>query len=176
MDGIGPGMLETLAIQAYHCPRIKPLTPETTMTDLLLAMLHHVVMFALFGALAVELTVVRPGMSTGQVALAARIDRVYGLLAMLVIVIGFSRAVFAAKGWDYYSHNGWFWAKIATFALVGALSALPTMRFIRWRRASHRPDDAEVARVRRLLHAQAALFFLIPVFAAAMARGYGSFA
>ena len=145
------------------------------MTDLLLAILHHVTMFALFGVLAVELAVVRPGMSTGQVALAARIDRLYGLFAMLMIVIGFTRAVFAAKGWDYYSHNGFFWAKIASFALVGALSALPTIRFIRWRRASHRPDDAEVARVRRYLPAQAALFFLIPIFAAAMARGYGSF-
>ena len=145
------------------------------MTDLLLAIQHHVPMFALFGVLAVELAVVRPGMSTGQVALAARIDRLYGLFAMLMIVIGFTRAVFAAKGWDYYSHNGFFWAKIASFALVGALSALPTIRFIRWRRASHRPDDAEVARLRRFLHAQAALFFLIPIFAAAMARGYGSF-
>ena len=103
------------------------------MTDLLLAILHHVTMFALFGVLAVELAVVRPGMSTGQVALAARIDRLYGLFAMLMIVIGFTRAVFAAKGWDYYSHNGFFWAKIASFALVGALSALPTIRFIRWR-------------------------------------------
>ena len=145
------------------------------MTDLLLAILHHVTMFALFGVLAVELTVVRSGMSTGQVALAARVDRLYGLFAMLMIVIGFSRAVLAAKGWDYYSHNGFFWAKIASFALVGALSALPTVRFIRWRRASHRPDDGEVAHVRRFLHAQAALFFLIPIFAAAMARGYGSF-
>ena len=145
------------------------------MTDLLLAILHHVTMFALFGVLAVELAVVRPGMSTGQVALAARIDRLYGLFAMLMIVIGFTRAVFAAKGWDYYSHNGFFWAKIASFALVGALSALPTIRFIRWRRASHRPDDAEVARLRRFLHAQAALFFLIPIFGAAMARGYGTF-
>ena len=145
------------------------------MTDLLLAILHHGPMVALFGVLAVELAVVRPGMSTGQVALAARIDRLYGLFAMLMIVIGFTRAVFAAKGWDYYSHNGFFWAKIASFALVGALSALPTIRFIRWRRASHRPDDAEVARLRRFLHAQAALFFLIPIFAAAMARGYGSF-
>ncbi|MEH6436352.1 DUF2214 family protein [Massilia sp. DD77] len=145
------------------------------MTDLLLAVLHHLGMFALFGVLAVELTVVRPGMTTGQVALAARIDRLYGLFAMAMIAIGFARAVFAAKGWDYYAHNGFFWAKIATFAGVGALSARPTIQFIRWRRASHRPDDTEVARVRHLLHAQAALFALIPIFAAAMARGYGSF-
>ncbi|MBQ5949810.1 DUF2214 family protein [Massilia sp. ST3] len=145
------------------------------MTDLLLAILHHLGMFALFGVLAIELTVVKPGMTTGQVAQAARIDRLYGLFAMAMIAIGFARAIFAAKGWDYYAHNGFFWAKIASFALVGALSAAPTIQFIRWRRASHRPDDAEVARVRRFLHAQAALFALLPIFAAAMARGYGSF-
>ena len=91
-------------------------------------------------------------------------------------MIGFSRAVFAAKGWDYYSHNLFFWAKIGTFAVIGALSAWPTISFLRWRREKRVPDDSQIAIVRRFLWAQLLLFPLLLVFAAAMARGYGEFA
>jgi putative membrane protein len=97
-------------------------------------------------------------------------------MAGLIIVIGFARAIFAAKGWDYYSHNAFFWAKIGTFAAIGGLSALPTIRFLRWRRERRVPDAIQVVSVRRFLWAQIILFPLLLVFAAAMARGYGEFA
>ena len=93
--------------------------------------------------------------------------------AGLIIVIGFSRAIFAAKGWLYYSHNLFFWAKIGTFAVIGILSAWPTIRYLRWRREGVAPDAGEIARVRQLLWAQLALFPLLLIFAAAMARGFG---
>ena len=37
------------------------------------------------------------------------------------------------------------------------------------------PSDAQVKGVRRYLHAEVVLFALLPMFAAAMARGYGEF-
>ncbi len=47
-----------------------------------------------------------------------------------ILIVGFSRAVYAAKGWAYYSHNLLFWAKIGTFAVIGLLSIAPTMSII----------------------------------------------
>jgi len=90
--------------------------------------------------------------------------------------VGFLRATFAAKGWSYYSHNTFFWAKLATFAVIGLLSIAPTLTFMRWRRAGESPDALAVAAVRRYLHYELGLFLLLPLFAAAMARGYGGFA
>ena len=58
------------------------------------------------------------------------------------------------------------------FLVIGLLSAPPTIAYFRWRRDGA-PSDAEVARVRRFLHAELMLFPLLPIFAAAMARGYG---
>jgi putative membrane protein len=113
-------------------------------------------------------------MSPAVVARIASVDLWYGLLAGLILIVGFSRALFAAKGWGYYSHNVFFWAKIGAFALVGLLSVPPTLVFLRWRRAGVTPVDAEVRGVRRFLYAEFALFALMPAFAAAMARGYGS--
>src|SRR5580698_1700588 len=144
------------------------------MLDLALAIAHHLLVFGLFGVLFSEFVAVQRGMSPAVVARIASIDLWYGLLAGLILIVGFSRAVFAAKGWGYYSHNVFFWAKIGAFALIGLLSAPPTLVFIRWRRAGVTPADSEVRRVRRFLHAELALFALMPAFAAAMARGYGN--
>jgi len=69
--------------------------------------------------------------------------------------------------------NGFFWAKIGTFLAIGLLSIPPTIRFIVWRGAGVAPSDEAAAAVRRYLHAEVALFALLPAFAAAMARGYG---
>jgi putative membrane protein len=105
----------------------------------------------------------------------ARLDLIYGITAALIVIVGFSRAIYAAKGWGYYSHNGFFWAKIVTFALIGLLSISPTIAFIRWRREQILPDAAALRKVRRILHIELTLFVLLPIFAAAMARGYGQF-
>lgn len=145
------------------------------MLDLVLAIVHHILIFAIFGILFAEFMALRPGMSNATAARIASIDLWYGVLAGAVLVIGFCRAIYAAKGWAYYSHNGFFWAKMTSFAAIGLLSVPPTMQFIRWRKSGVAPDDAAVKLARRYLHAEIALFVLLLVFAAAMARGYGEF-
>lgn len=145
------------------------------MTDLILAIAHHLLIFSLAGLLAFEIGFVRPGMTAGELARLAWADRFYGVLSVAIVAVGFARAVYTAKGWAYYSGNGFFWAKLAAFAVVGLLSIGPTVAFVRWRRApaDTRPSTDQVRSVRRFLWAEAAVFAFIPVFAAAMARGYG---
>src|SRR5215831_9120252 len=143
--------------------------------DLVLAILHHFFIFALFGVLFSEFVVVRRGMDAAAATRVARIDVWYGVLAALILIVGFYRAIFAAKGWDYYAHNAFFWAKIGTFAVIGLLSIPPTLAFLKWRRKSVSPTHEAVARVRRYLWLEVMLFALLPAFAAVMARGYGEF-
>lgn len=154
--------------------------PDYATTDLHLAIAHHLLIFALAGVLAFEIGATRGALAGKDAARIARVDAWYGVLAVAILAVGFSRAVFAAKGWDYYSHNAFFWAKISAFAVVGLLSIAPTLAFIRWRRAAKSdpgfaPAAADIARVRRFLWLEVAVFAFIPAFAAAMARGYGSF-
>ena len=85
---------------------------------------------------------------------------------------------FGAKGVEYYAANTFFWIKMALFVAVGLVSVSPTFSYIVWRRRvradpSFRPPNREVARLRRTLYAEAGLFALIPICAAAIARGYG---
>jgi putative membrane protein len=141
--------------------------------DLVLAILHHLLVFTLFAVLFAEFVMVREGMEATVLARVQVIDAGYGALAGLVIIVGFARAIFVAKGWTYYAHNAFFWAKIGTFVAIALLSLPPTLAFLRWRRNSPSPTCEAVARVRRYLWAEVVLFALLPAFAAAMARGYG---
>jgi putative membrane protein len=143
------------------------------MLDLLLAIAHHLLVFGLFGILFAELLLVRRGMDRQAVNRVGAIDLWYGILAGLIIIVGFSRAIFAAKGWFYYSHNAFFWAKLGTFAVIGLLSVPPTIAYIGWRRANIVPSDAQVRTAQHYLWIEVVLFALLPIFAAAMARGYG---
>jgi putative membrane protein len=147
--------------------------------DLAFAVGHHVLVFALAGIIAFELGVAKQGLAATDIRRLGKVDGWYGILAGLILMVGFARANFAAKGWDYYSHNHFFWAKIGAFALVGILSIWPTVAFIRWRSAlkkdeAFRPTPAQIQTVRRFIWAEVFFFALIPIFAAAMARGYGT--
>jgi putative membrane protein len=145
------------------------------MLDLSLAIAHHLLIFGIFGIICAEFWAVRPGVTSAAAGRIASIDLWYGILAAAVFVVGFCRAIFAAKGWAYYSHNAFFWAKILDFAAIAILSLPPTFAFIRWRKSAASPGDPDIHRVRRYLHAELALFVFLPIFAAAMARGYGEF-
>ena len=146
--------------------------------DLILAIGHHLVVFTLVAILAAEFALLRPGLAGGRIGQLARIDAAYGGVATLVIVVGMLRVIFGASGWEYYVANSAFWAKMAAFLVMGLLTIQPTLAIRRWFRASK--DDAgyaipasEIATSRRYMHLQAGVLVLIPVFAAAMARGYG---
>lgn len=145
------------------------------MLDLVLAIAHHLLVFGLFGILFAEFMLVRRDMDLAAVRRVSAIDLGYGALAGLIVVVGFARAAMAAKGWEYYAHNAFFWAKVGVFLAIGLISVPPTIAFIRWRRSEVAPTAAQVAGVRRLIHIELALFALLPALAAAMARGYGRF-
>lgn len=146
------------------------------MFDFSLAVMHHLVVFALLAVLVFELAVVRRGMDAAALALVARVDLGYGVLAVVALLVGLARAFYAAKGWDFYSHNLFFWIKLGTFVLIGILSVPPTLKFIHWRRVQHLPTDVQISAVRMFLWAELILFAVLPICAAAMARGYGYYA
>ena len=147
-------------------------------TDLVLAIFHHLLVFSLAGIIGAEFVLIRGDLSAATLKRLANIDRHYGILASLIIIIGIGRVIYGLKGWEFYVYNWVFWAKMVAFIIVGLLSIVPTMRFVSWsRQASGNPSfavpAAELASVKNYVRAEGFIFLLIPVFAAAMARGYG---
>jgi putative membrane protein len=146
--------------------------------DLTLAVLHYILIFALVGILGAQAGLVHEGMDGAQANRVAVLDRSYGGTAGLLLVVGFLRVFFGAKGAAFYLDNPVFWSKVAAFVLIAALSIVPTVKFIGWHRRARKepgfqPAGADVRSVRHLIAAQAAVLLVIPLLAGAMARGYG---
>ncbi len=149
------------------------------MPDLLLAAVHHLLVFALIAMLTAESVLLRGPMEAAALRRLAGLDSGYGVCALLLLAVGAGRIAYGAKGYDFYLHNPWFHAKIGAFVLVGLLSILPTVRFLRWRKAlradpGYLPPPAEVGTLRTLVRLELALIAVVLVCAAATAR-YGGF-
>ncbi len=145
------------------------------MLDTVFAILHHLLIFALLAGLAMEFALTRDGMRVSAMRRLFRVDIAYGVASILVIIVGVCRVIWGIKGADYYLHNLFFWLKMTAFLSVGLCSIKPTLTFLAWRRASnldeaYLPKPEDVRAVRRWLGRELALFPLIPVFAALMAR------
>ena len=148
---------------------------DPTLLDAVMAILHHLLAFAVAILLTMEIMMTRRDMGSARVAYLSRIDIAYGVVAASLLMVGVLRVFFGLRGAEYYAGNEFFWAKMAAFAALGLLSIRPTIAIVRWRSASRsrpdfRPDPGEVTSIRRTMHAEALVFALIPVFAALMAR------
>jgi putative membrane protein len=146
--------------------------------DAILAYLHFTAIFVFFSFLVVETMMLRGRLEDRDVRLLGRVDIWYFGAAIAVLVTGFSRLVWGAKGAEFYLASWPIYAKLGLFVLVGVLSVGPTLRFIQWRRmferdASWAVPDAERKRARRAVMIELHLAALIPLFAVIMARGLG---
>jgi len=146
--------------------------------DAILAYLHFTSIFVFFSFLVVETMMLRGLLDEKAVRLLGRVDIWYFGAAIAVLVTGFSRLVWGAKGPDFYLASWPIYVKLALFLAVGILSVGPTLRFIRWRRmferdASWAVPEAERKHARRMVMIEVHLAALIPLFAVIMARGLG---
>jgi putative membrane protein len=145
--------------------------------DLSLTLLHHLSVLALCGCLAAEWALLRLPASERWVEWLPRVDLAYGLLAALVLAAGVGRVAWGLKGAGFYLANPVFWMKLGLFVVVGLVSVVPTLKYLRWRR-EHRasgalPGPLEIRRARSWVAAQAGLLAALPLLAALMARGLG---
>ena len=143
------------------------------MTDLILAITHHIFVFGLVATMIGTRTMLRE--APVDVARLARIDMMAGLLSLAVLAVGIARVVWGGKGWLFYEGNPFFWAKIGCFAVIGLLSIPPTLAFIRWNKArradpAFQPTADQVGRARLFNGLMALMLVPLLVCAATMAR------
>ncbi|WEK51171.1 MAG: DUF2214 family protein [Candidatus Kaistia colombiensis] len=148
------------------------------LVDLLLAIAHFLLVFAIVTVLTMELMLLKPGLSGAALEKLGRVDAIYGGAAMLLVLAGFGRVFLGLKGSGFYVGNPVFWAKIIAFAALGLISIQPTMRILAWRKTAKadpgfQPSAGEIAGVRRLVHAETAMLVLVAILASMMARGIG---
>jgi putative membrane protein len=146
--------------------------------DAILAYLHYLSIFMLFGFLLVQAIFAGRPLDAATIRFLGRLDIGYFGAAVAALVTGFLRAIYGAKGPDFYFDAWPIYVKIGLFLAIGMISIKPTLTFIQWRRMlDHDPawtvPPGEQRKIRRLVLVEAHLAALIPVFAVIMSRGLG---
>ncbi len=148
-------------------------------TEALLAYAHFLAILTMVVFLASEAALCRrEWLNAAVVERLAKVDLIYGISSIAVLLTGVARTYWGMKG------AGWYWtqpllhAKITLFIVVAVMSIVPTLRFMRWRRnlraTGALPTELEIKKTRRLIMIEAHLVALIPLLAVFLARGVGT--
>jgi len=144
----------------------------------LFAFLHHVSAFTLFAALVVEFVLIRSTLTLESARKIQLADMIFGISAGALLLVGLLRVFHFEKGATYYFHTWTFIAKLSLFVIVGLISIVPTMEFLRWRpavKAGQVPTVSadKMKSIRSIIHYEMVGVVLILLFAALMAKGIG---
>jgi putative membrane protein len=94
--------------------------------------LHFLAAFGVCAMVLYELVFLTQTPSLTTAKNIQRADMIYGLSALLVVLMGFIRVYYVEKGPDYYFNNPFFWIKLTAFTGVGLLSIYPSIYFFQW--------------------------------------------
>lgn len=146
--------------------------------EAILAYLHLLAILTLVVFIASEAALCRvEWINAAVVERLARVDRIYGIAAVAVILTGVARTWWGIKGTAWYWTNPLLHLKLTLFIIVGVISIFPTMTYLRWRKTLRAtgalPAEAEIRKTRKLVMIQAHIVALIPLAAVFLARGFG---
>jgi putative membrane protein len=148
------------------------------MTSAVFAFLHFAAVFGIFGTVFVEWHTMSPAPTYAEARRIQVCDKWFGILAGVVLIIGFLRVFYFEKGYRFYASNGFFHAKMGLFVVVGLLSIYPTIRFLKWRAQTKQGlapavSAEEYKRIMLVLRAELVLLLGMALCASFMARGLG---
>ena len=140
------------------------------------AFLHHLAAFTLVACVAIEFILIGQQLTLASARKIIAVDRVLGIAATTLLVVGLLRVFYFEKGAAYYFSNHAFLTKFSVFILVAIMSAVPTIEFLSWRkavRAGRAPavSDRKLKTVRSILHYELIGVVVILACAALMAKG-----
>jgi len=142
------------------------------------AFLHFTAVFGIFATVFYEFLALGETPTLAEARKIQMCDRMYGISAMVLLVVGFIRVLYLEKGREFYFHNPFFHAKLTLFVLVGLVSIYPTIRFIKWGAQTKLGQPPQLAageyrKIRMALHIELVLLLGAALCASLMARGVG---
>lgn len=144
--------------------------------EIALRYIHFICIFVITGTLFTEYVLLKKTMTRSAIAGIARVDAIYGMAALTLIIAGLTLWLGSfGKPAIYYTKNWVFHTKLVLFLCVGLLSIRPTIFFIKQRKG----DPEEIIIIPRyvslMLGLELILLAIIPLLAGFMAHGVGYF-
>lgn len=144
--------------------------------EILLRYIHFICIFAIAATLVSEHLLLKKTMTRSEIAKLAKIDAVYGMAALTLIIAGLTLWLGSyGKPSIYYTRNWIFHTKLTLFLTIGILSISPTVFFIKQRKGDANEIVNVPASIFWLLRIELLLLAIIPLLAGLMAHGRGYF-
>ena len=140
---------------------------------ILVKYLHIVSILAMVSLLVVELFLLKPAMTRAELKRMSRIDGLYGLAAIAVVAAGLTLWFGVGKGAAFYA-NPLLHLKVTLAVIVGLISIVPTVFFLRQAKGDPADIVSLPTRIRQLVIIQLLIISIIPLLAVLMANGVGS--
>lgn len=141
----------------------------------LLRYFHFIMIFVLVSSVIGEHLLLGDELSRKAINKIAVLDRIYGISALLVVGTGLILWFAAGKPTEFYNRNWILHTKVTLVIVVGLLSIIPTRFFIKNRKGTEDEMVAIPAAIKHTIRAQLLILFIIPLLAALIAQGNGSF-
>ena len=147
------------------------------MTELVISRyLHFIAVFAIVGAIISEQFLISKTMTRKEVKQISKIDALYGIGALLVLVAGLILWFAVGKPASFYSRNWIFHTKITMFVVLGLFSIYPAIFFLKHRKGTDLNTEISVPNlVITLLRLELILIIIMPILATYMSLGIGTF-
>ena len=147
------------------------------MTELILTRYaHFIAVFAIVGAIFAEQFLISKTMTRSEIKRISKVDAIYGLGALVVLLAGFALWFWVGKPASFYSRNWIFHTKLTLFIVLGLMSVYPTVFFLKNRKGDDLDTMIKVPNmVIILLRLELVLIIIMPLLASFMTLGIGTF-
>lgn len=142
-------------------------------TDILVRYLHFVSLILLLAAVLGQHLLLRKQMTRGEIARVQRLDILYAVTVIIVLLTGFAQWLWIGKPAEFYSSNPVFHVKITLFLLVGIISIYPSVFLGKQKKGNPEETIAIPKGLIWCVRIELLLLFLMPLLATLIARGIG---
>lgn len=142
------------------------------MDEIIVRYLHFISIIFTASMLIMQNFFISKTLSISLLKKLSSIDLFYGIAAIMNLVTGLLLWLVVGKPEAFYSQNPIFYTKISIFIVIGLLSILPTLFFLKHRKTTnheiHVPQNIMLYKRYELV-----LLLLLPLTAVCMAKGIG---
>lgn len=133
--------------------------------------LHIVGILLVFSSLVAEHLLLEDKMIRAAIRRLSIVDAVYGMGALLILGAGFVLWFGVGKPAAFYSEGWIVYTKLGLFGVIGAVSLIPTMFFLKERKGN--PDEiVEIpGKMKMILRIELTLLLIIPLLGVMLAQG-----
>ncbi|NNC96044.1 MAG: DUF2214 family protein [Chitinophagales bacterium] len=142
--------------------------------EIIVKYIHFIAIFVIIATVSIEFVLLRGKIDHERIKLLSKVDMIYGMSAVVLLIAGLTLWFFIGKPAATYSKNYIFMIKITLFIIVGLLSIRPTIWIGRNKRKIMPGGKIDVPNsIQSFILVELIILALIPLTAVIMAKGIG---